>query len=301
MTNHVPITTRYGRTPLTDEELANKKYVDDNIASTVLTTKADILSRDSTALLRLAVGSNDEVLTADSAQASGLKWAAVSGETNTASNVGTGAGDVFKQKVGVDLELKTLLAADGNIVITNNTSDITIDALGVGLEIDSVESSTTPITESAEGSASGSKRYTPFVLPTAFEMYVITAVEVDIGTVTGDKVIVGVDQIDADPPVEAWSRQIATSKPTLTGTVDTKQKISMEYSNLVRGGTQCAGWLNADGATTLFGRASVASINRARTVAYAVTANFECDQSAFAASANNYYCKIFYKGVGKAI
>lgn len=48
-----------------------------------------------------------------------------SGEVNTASNVGTGEAGVFKQKTGVNLELKTLKQGTG-ITITNNTSDISI-------------------------------------------------------------------------------------------------------------------------------------------------------------------------------
>ena len=53
-----------------------------------------------------------------------------SGETNTASNVGAGDG-VFKQKVGVDLEIKTLIGGT-NVTITNNTNDLTINASGGG-------------------------------------------------------------------------------------------------------------------------------------------------------------------------
>lgn len=47
--------------------------------STTLTTKGDILTRTSSGFERLAVGTNDQVLTADSAQATGLKWAASGG------------------------------------------------------------------------------------------------------------------------------------------------------------------------------------------------------------------------------
>jgi hypothetical protein len=50
------------------------------------------------------------------------------GEVNTASNVGAGDG-VFKTKVGVDLEFKTLIAGT-NITLTPGTDDITIDASG---------------------------------------------------------------------------------------------------------------------------------------------------------------------------
>jgi hypothetical protein len=52
------------------------------------------------------------------------------GEANTASNVGGGSG-VFKQKNGIDLEFKSLIAGT-NLTITNNTDDLTLDVTGVG-------------------------------------------------------------------------------------------------------------------------------------------------------------------------
>ena len=71
--------TRFGRSPTRSDELATKQYVDDSGTAT-LTTKGDILSF-SNILVRLGVGSNGQVLTADSAQGVGLEWAAAAGGT----------------------------------------------------------------------------------------------------------------------------------------------------------------------------------------------------------------------------
>lgn len=62
----------------------------DNIHQ-ILTTKGDILAR-STAPIRLPVGSNGKVLTADSGEASGLKWATVSGASYPGAGIAVSTG-----------------------------------------------------------------------------------------------------------------------------------------------------------------------------------------------------------------
>lgn len=60
-----------------------------------------------------------------------INAAAGAGETNTASNKGTGVGKVFKQKTASDLELKSIKAGAG-ISIVNNADDIEVIATGGG-------------------------------------------------------------------------------------------------------------------------------------------------------------------------
>ena len=60
----------------------------------------------------------------------GFNVGASSGEANTASNVGGGA-EVFKQKSGIDLEMRTLVAG-ANVNITQNANTLVISSTGGG-------------------------------------------------------------------------------------------------------------------------------------------------------------------------
>jgi hypothetical protein len=68
-----------------------------------------------------------KVLTSDASGNATWATPASPGEVNTTSNVGGGTGQVFKQKTGVNFELRTI-AAGSNVTVTNNSTDITIAA-----------------------------------------------------------------------------------------------------------------------------------------------------------------------------
>lgn len=78
----------------------------DTSSTNHLVTQSDL--NDTAAVLRAAIGSGG------------------SGETNTASNVGSGAG-LYKTKSGVDLQFKSI-TSDATITVTGNTDDVNIKA-----------------------------------------------------------------------------------------------------------------------------------------------------------------------------
>lgn len=83
------------------------------IPASTLTTKGDLISRTSSAVARLGVGTNGQVLTADSAQSTGLKWS-----TPTTLDI------TFNNQTGTGY---TLVAGDVNKMVTfNNASPIQV-------------------------------------------------------------------------------------------------------------------------------------------------------------------------------
>ena len=59
------------------------------------------------------------------------------GEANTASNVGSGEG-LFKQKTGLDLEFKSLIAGSTKLSLTGNTNDITLDVVEANISYNNI-------------------------------------------------------------------------------------------------------------------------------------------------------------------
>jgi len=105
-------TTRFGSNPTLPQELANKAYVDSSGGASPLTTKGDIFGF-STVDDRIPIGTNGQRLTADSAEALGLKWETPSG----------GSGNTFARiikKADETITSSTTLHDDNELVVALN-------------------------------------------------------------------------------------------------------------------------------------------------------------------------------------
>lgn len=102
-----------------------------------LTTKGDLYTRSSSAGTRLAVGANDSLLTADSGEATGLKWVAGTWDawTPTWTNLSLGNGTVVAafKKIGKSIFCRLSLVFGNTTSITGSVSftlPVTRAALG---------------------------------------------------------------------------------------------------------------------------------------------------------------------------
>jgi len=93
-----------------------------------LTTKGDIIVRNATVPARLAVGTNGQVLTADSAEATGVKWAAAGGMTNAHGEL---FGTTVSWSVTTAYAKFTHFSSNGNSL--NTTVDHTTDNIQVSV------------------------------------------------------------------------------------------------------------------------------------------------------------------------
>ena len=138
---------------------------------------------------------------------------ATGGEANDGFNTGTGEG-LFKQKVGVDLEFKSLVAGNG-IGITNNASDLTIEYTGVASDFDLVNNKIINLADPTAAQDGATKAYVDSV---------VTAADLDIA---GDSGTGAVDLDSQTFTISGTANEIETavSGQTITlGLSDTLSK-----------------------------------------------------------------------------
>lgn len=153
------------------ETITNKtESVDLNtINHSTTNTLGDLLKNNGTKYNRFNKGGALQLLRVN-AGATDLEWAdpslvAGGGETNTVSNVGTAGVGVFKQKTGVNFELKKIFAASSNISVVDdvanskinldvNLGSITLGSIAGTVSLSSQVTGTLAVTNGGTGATS---------------------------------------------------------------------------------------------------------------------------------------------------
>lgn len=110
-----------------------------NLMASTLTTKGDLLTHSATDFARVAVGSNNQVLVADSAQTNGLKWATVTSAmitdgTIAATDLADGA--VTEAKIGSGAVTEAKLGSGSVTEAKIGTGAVTSDKIADGTIVD---------------------------------------------------------------------------------------------------------------------------------------------------------------------
>lgn len=222
--------------------------------ATILTTKGDIMSF-STTEGRLAVGTNGQVLTADSGETLGVKW-----DTAPADVVMTTKGDLVSFST-----VRARLAVGSNTEILTADSGETLGikwAAAAGLTL-GAETSTTPISDDALTTNEGLISFTDTdILGSVGELILITAIEWKNSTTIDGNVWGSVVITDGDVPSAAQYVAVATSPTTAQSGSGVVQKVSCDRSVIIKGGTHVMGGIQSSSATATFRKVTGATQNR---------------------------------------
>jgi len=177
---------------------------------------------------------------------------------------------------------------------TKASPTFTIRMQGTKLQ---AEGSTTPITDDLETNlTAGRHHYQHFTLPTTNDFYIITGVEWKNGTAVDGDVKVGVDLLDADPPVAPEVVTVAFGAPIAQSGTSAVQRNSFITSDLIPGGTILGGWFATSSATGEYRYNEESSENISKADSYTVDTP-KLNDIAWTASGTTPYVKIYYKGI----
>lgn len=108
------------------------------------------------------------------------------------------------------------------------------------------EAASSPVADNADFTMiANTKYYAFFTLPTTEKIYYITGIEwKNGGSISGGAINTGVDVINANPPtIDATPVAATGQRTTVSGAINTVQRVSLIASSLIKGGTICGVWV----------------------------------------------------------
>ena len=165
---------------------------------------------------------------------------------------------------------------------------------------------TKALVESAEQSAGNTiaattqdianvKNYVFFTLPTTEKFYIITAMEWKTGAVVGSVKQMGVDVVDANPPVSPATQLVALSVEGGYGPINSIVRTDSITSEAIRGGTILGAWINQASAVDLKYDTGLANQNRQKVQTYTSQPPTQ-EVIAWTATTYQLYLKVYFRG-----
>lgn len=164
-----------------------------------------------------------------------------------------------------------------------------------GILTESAEQSNTPVADNAIENVANVRHYVFITLPTAEKFYVITGIEWKNSTTIAGNVTAGVDIIDANPPAINSSLLAAFSQEVAQAGSNSIQRVSIQRSLSIRGGTICGIWHNSNNATGQFRTLTTGSAVHNKNVTYSASPPM-ANNAAWVNDTREYYLKAYYRG-----
>ncbi len=119
--------------------------------------------------------------------------------------------------------------------------------------LETIEQSSVPFASNRDTTLTiNSRYYNFFTLPTTEKWYIFTALSSFNGATVAGNIILGIDVVNANPPTVASTILIASTKEVAMSGASQEQKIPVETSKIVRGGSICGVWQSYDNLTATF-------------------------------------------------
>ena len=165
--------------------------------------------------------------------------------------------------------------------------------------VQQAEESSTPVIRDADTTLTADLLIlgNQITLPTTFKFYKITAVEWHNGDTLSGNAIGGVCMVDADPPIGTELLIVAYTPSTVTTSIDSIQRVSVQSSIILSGGAKLTGFIMTDDATGKYGFDTRASANASKAAFGFSIPPIPLDESiAWGTSTAHMYLKIYFVG-----
>lgn len=166
------------------------------------------------------------------------------------------------------------------------------------LKLGSESNSTTVAGANDTVPGTGTRYYTFASLPSTYALYYISGLECLNGTVVNGNFQLGIDSVDASPPVSNFAALLSYTPMTAQSGAEAVQRVNRICGQRIfEGGSLLGLWLGTSSATGRYGTTTVSSANNTKSITQAAGGDVALGTAAVAwtAGTEEIYLKAYFK------